>query len=306
MKFLLIGTIVKDRINFLDGMQLVSPGGLTHSINAALAVCDPEDRLVPVSRIGEDLNQDLQTLWPGALRVPNNGFIPFAGLNNCVELNYLDENERIEKSLNPMPPLTFQEIEPFLDVDVVMVNLISGWDVDLEFMKKLRSAFNGLIALDIHSLALERQVDGTRKYRKVKNVESWIDSADIIQLNEHEFKMIAGNTHDAEIFFRQTCTKKEKIINLTMGSHGSRNYRIKNNKCKVLQIKPDPNLTVIDPIGCGDTFFSVFGVIYGKTQDINYSTFIANKAAGIAGSVKGLADSFMLRQMLKSYTREDG
>ena len=55
MKILLVGTVVKDKILFLDKSQTESFGGLTHSINAALAVCQSEDRLIPVSRIGADI-----------------------------------------------------------------------------------------------------------------------------------------------------------------------------------------------------------------------------------------------------------
>lgn len=305
MKILLIGTVVKDKIIFLDKTQVESFGGLTHSINAALAVCNSDDRLIPFSRIGVDIYSDFNQLWMNDNRLVKDGLIPYSKKNNCVELTYLDANERIEKSLYPMPPLQFDEVAPFLDVDLILVNLISGWDVELLFMQKLRTAFDGLIAIDIHSLTLERLSDGTRRLKPVTYIQSWLECADIIQLNEREYEMIAGGEKDPEIFFMQTCAQTDKIINFTKGPQGSISYRIKKNRCEVIRISADQNIKVIDPIGCGDTFFAVFGINYFKTKDTKLSAFRANTVAASAGSIKGLADSVTLQKKLGLYTRED-
>ena len=305
MKILLIGTIVKDRIKFLDGTHVDSFGGLTHSINAVLAMCEENDFVIPVSRAGIDIYADIIKLWPDDNRLIKKGFIPYNHKNNCVELTYLDSNERVEKSIHPMSPLHFAEIEPFLDIDVVLVNLISGWDVELEFMLKLRAAFNGMVALDIHSLTLERLSDGTRRLTPIAYIRPWLESADIIQLNEHEFEMIAGNETNPEVFFMQTCALKDKIINLTKGARGSESYRIKNNHCEVIRTNIKKDIKVVDPIGCGDTFFAVFGISYFRSKDVKLSAVQANIAAALAGSVKGLADPEFLQQKIRLYSRED-
>ena len=237
-----------------------SLGGLTHSINAALAFCGPDDRLLPLSRIGKDIYPDIQKLWPDDMRLNRNGFLPYNSVNNYVELNYIDANERIEKSLDPMPSLHFKEVLPFLDVDIILVNLISGWDVDLKFMKKLRKAFQGLIGIDIHSLTLERLSDGTRRLRLVENIKSWLDCADLIQLNEREFGTIAPRGMKPEDFFLRTCVQTDKIINLTKGSQGSVSYRVSNDCCEVLNMSATPGIKIVDPIGCGDAFFAAFGI----------------------------------------------
>jgi hypothetical protein len=305
MKVLLIGTVVKDNIIFTDKTKVESFGGLTHSINAALALCNADDHLIPVSRIGVGIRAEFLQLWPNDVRLIKDGLIPWNQNNNCVELTCLDSNERIEKSLYPMPPLQFEEVEPYLDADLILVNLISGWDVELSFMQKLRASFNGLIALDIHSLTLERLPDGTRRLKPVSSIQPWLDTADIIQLNEREFEMIAGGEKDPEVFFKQTCAQTEKIINLTKGEHGSESYRIKNNHCEVIRINAHKELKVIDPIGCGDTFFAVYGISYFRTKDVKLSVFFANTAAALAGSIKGLANSAILQEKLSLYARED-
>ena len=285
---------------------MASLGGLTHSINAALAFCGPDDRLLPLSWIGKDIYPDIQKLWPDDNRLSRNGFLPYNSANNCVELNYIDANERIEKSLNPMPSLHFKEVLPFLDVDIILVNLISGWDVDLKFMKELRKTFHGLIGIDIHSLTLERLSDGTRRLRLVENIKSWLDCADLIQLNEREFGTIAPRGMKPEDFFLRTCVQTDKIINLTKGSQGSVSYRVSNDCCEVLNMSATPGIKIVDPIGCGDAFFAAFGINYGKTGDIKFAARKASIAASLAGSTKGLIDNVLLQRQLKEYTREDG
>lgn len=285
---------------------MASFGGLTHSINAALTFCTPNDRLLPLSRVGTDIYPDLEKMWADDKRLIRNGFIQYNKINNCVELCYIDKDERIEKSLNPMSPLQFEDVEPFLDVDLILINLISGWDVDLDFMVKLRNAFQGLIGIDIHSLTLERLADGTRRLRPVENIKSWFDSADLIQFNEREYEMIAPNRSKPEDFFLRTCAPRDKIINLTLGSQGSVNYRIINEHCEILKTYPPPGIKVVDAIGCGDAFFAVFGICYLKSKDIKFAAEQASIAASLVGSSKGLADSILLQQQIKDYTREDG
>lgn len=304
MKILLIGTVVEDKIIFLDGTQVSSFGGLTHSISAALAICESSDHLIPFSRVGSDIYADFVKMWANYKNICLDGFIPYNKNNNTVELTYLDTNERIEKSLNPMPPLKFEEIEQFLDVDLVMVNFISGWDVELEFMLKLRAAFKGLIAMDIHSLTLQRLSDGTRRLRPVSHIQPWLQSADMIQLNEREYEMISDGEQDPEVFFMQTCALTDKIINLTKGAHGSESIRIKNSHCEVINVNPDKKARIVDPIGCGDTFFAIFGINYFRTKDVNLSAISANKVAAIAGSMKGFANPATLRNKISLYSRE--
>ena len=289
----------------MDATQISSLGGLAHSINAALAFCGSDDRLIPFSRVGIDVYPDLQKMWPDDPRLVRDAFIPYNQLNNCVELSYIDANERIEKSLNPMPPLLFEEVEPFLDVDVVLVNLISGWDVELEFMVKLRNVFRGLIGIDIHSLTLERLPDGTRRLQAIENIKSWFDSADLIQFNEREYDMIVPINTKPEVFFMQTCAQMGKIFNLTKGARGSASYQIKNDHYEIINTYPDHNIKVIDPIGCGDAFLAAFGISYAKTGDMSFAARQANIAAGLAGSTKGLADPTQLQQRLNAYTKED-
>lgn len=305
MKILLIGTIVKDRIIFLDGTRVDSLGGLTHSINAALAICEKTDQLMPVSRVGTDIYADFVKIWKQYELINIDGFFPYNQNNNTVELTYLDANERIEKSLHPMLPLQFKEVEPFLDVDLIMVNLISGWDVELEFMMKLRAAFSGLIAIDIHSLTLQRLSDGIRRLKPVTHIQHWLDCADIVQLNEREYEMISNGEQDPKVFFIQTCVKTDKIINLTKGAHGSESFRIKNGHCEVIKISPDKQIRVIDPIGCGDTFFAIFGISYFRTKDIKLSAVRANTVAALAGSIRGLASPTMLQNKISLYSKEE-
>ncbi|MEJ2056078.1 MAG: hypothetical protein P8X42_19360 [Calditrichaceae bacterium] len=178
MKVLLIGTVVKDIIKYLDGTEVYAYGGLTHSINAALAVSDPGDRIIAMSWVGKDLYPDIQRNWQDNPRLLNEGFLRYSRINNCVELSYISKSERIERSLYPMPSLRFKDVKRFLNADMIIVNLISGWDITRKFIEKLREKFKGLISLDIHSLTLGRAEDGTRFLRPVNEIKPWLESAD--------------------------------------------------------------------------------------------------------------------------------
>ncbi|MEJ2542724.1 MAG: SDR family oxidoreductase, partial [Calditrichaceae bacterium] len=60
------------------------------------------------------------------------------------------------------------------------------------------------------------------------------------------------------------------------GAHGSESFRIKNSHCEVINTSSFKKLRVVDPIGCGDTFFAIFGINYFKTKDFKFSAKRAN------------------------------
>lgn len=305
MKILLIGTIVRDIIEYLDGSIFKAFGGLTHSINAALALCEEEDKLIPVSRIGKDIYNDIQNMWPDEPNLIRDGFLRDDKINNYVKLRYINESERIEQSLNPMKPLNFEDIKPLLSVDLVLVNLISGWDVRLEFIQQLRKNFDGIISVDIHSLTLGRSGNGTRYFRRLPDIKPWLDSADIIQLNMNEYRMIAEEDSKPEDFFLHTCAQSDKIFNLTNGEQGSKSILInKNGSYNVIKTPSAADVKVVDPTGCGDTFLAAFGIHYFKHKDVHLAARQANITAALAGSIKGSPDSGLLRKKLAMYSRE--
>jgi len=304
MKVILIGTIVQDTIQLVDDTQSKSLGGLFHTINAARAVLKSQDEIIPISFVGSNLYETLITELKKDVRINTAALIKCDQPNNTVELIYKNSEERFERSLHPMPTLKFEDLLPINDADLILVNMISGWDIDLDSFLKLKSKYPSLISIDLHSLFLKRNPDGTRHSQPYKNIESWMEGADLIQLNEKEYNTIIKNSILPEEFLLEACFETNKIINLTKGSNGSETYIINDKNIKKVKTSAHCEIDVLDPTGSGDVFLSAFGVNYFNSNDVEYSAERANLVAALAGTFKGVADPDMLKQMIEVHSRE--
>ncbi len=297
MNITIVGTIVKDRIFAVDGTVTESFGGLFYSIEALRAVCEQDDQINPVSFVGSDIYDEVIDYFKNDARVNLNGFYRIEQPNNNVELHYNDRAERTEYSLDPMPALKYHHIAPFLNADLLVINLISGWDIELQDLGKIADGFNGILSMDIHSLTLDREADGKRVRRKLKNPAKWLAIPDIIQMNKKEFESICNS--GLTIFYKKYCFDQNKIVNLTLGNQGSLSvYREKNEILKIAT--PPADLDVVDPTGCGDVFLSAFSCTYCKTKNIIKAAEFANFVAAVAGTKNGLPEANWLKAELEN------
>jgi len=299
MKFLVIGTIVRDIIRSFDGRTSRSNGGLCYTINSLLSIAEKDDRIVPVSFAGRDFYEEITDYYKGYEQIVTDGLVLCDQLNNTVELDYINPAERQEKSLHPFPSLPFTAVENFLDADAVIINMISGWDLELPVLKNIRDKFPGVISIDLHSLNMGRQNNGLRYFRPVSKIESWMEYADIVQANAKEFENIGGNLKQPQIFLSQSCFKDGNIFNLTLGSEGSSSYYYNKNELQQYNALPVENLQINDPTGCGDVYLAGFLYNYIKTKNLQGAADNANRIAAFSGTLNGLPDPDILRDKLR-------
>ncbi len=296
MNITIIGTIVQDRIIAVDGTVTESFGGLFYSIEALRAISAPQDRITPISFVGADLYDQVVAYFEKDKRINLQGLYRIDQPNNHVDLHYTDASERIEYSLDPLPPLTYEHIAPFLNAHLLLVNMISGWDIERAALQQAAAEFEGILSMDVHSLTLAREPDGRRVRRKPSDFEEWLALPDIIQFNKQEFESLF---HDGlTAFYKKYCFDRNKIVNLTLGNQGSISvYRQKESVVKVATSPPP--IPVADPTGCGDVFLSAFAYAYYRDKNIINGAKFANLVAATAGNRKGLPEAEWLRAALQ-------
>ena len=299
MKIAVIGTIVRDVLELPDGSVTHSLGGLLYTINALRACLDESDTVRPFCAVGKDVYSQVNRMYRNDPIVDLSGLIPVPGQNNRVRVVYHSREDRSEYSLSPLLPLSFDQVERALECDAVIINMVSGWDIHLETMKKIRKHFPGLIALDVHSLTLGRKENGLRYLCYPDRITEWIECADIVQMNEAEFKLITEKYPSPEFFWTASCFKQPKIINLTFGSRGSRSYLVDPEGVLAHDSAPYQGIEVVDPTGCGDAFMAGFLVGYLRSRDWKQAADQANRVAAVSGAFKGLPEPRGLKEKLE-------
>jgi hypothetical protein len=217
-----IGTFVWDIIHGRDPRTgpVEEWGGITYALSALDAALPEEWEIVPVMKVGSDLAhrardflRTLRRLAPDAALVE----VPYP--NNRVELHYFSDERRSEVLTGGVPGWSWLGLKPLItNLDALYVNLISGFELDLETAQLLRQHFRGPLYCDLHSLLLAVQPGGLRTPRPLPNVAEWCRCFDLLQVNEDEMALMAP---DPMGLAATALAEGVRCLTVTMGSRGA-------------------------------------------------------------------------------------
>ncbi len=216
-----IGSFVWDVIHGRDPRDapVEEWGGITYALGALDAALPPSWEFVPILKVGSDLAESARQFVANLDRVaPGAAPIEVPHPNNRVALHYLSDERRCERLTGGVPAWQWLGLKPLLaDLDALYINLISGFELDLETAQLIRQHFRGPIYCDLHSLLLAVQPDGMRTLQPLPNPAAWCRCFDLIQVNDDEMSMMASDPMAlAAIAFVEGVSS----IAITLGSRG--------------------------------------------------------------------------------------
>jgi len=300
-KLVVIGTINKDTIIFPNGKKTESFGGILYNILTLSYLGREGVKIYPVCNLGYDVYNQVISRLKNCDNVDLSGIKKANCKNNHAFLSINQNNQREEILENKVPPLSFSQIKPFLKADVILVNFISGFDLSLVTLKKIRKSTDALIFMDVHSLTLGVGDSGKRFFKAPKNWREWIKQADIVQMSLSELKELAKRNlksyQEIKEFGEYILSLGPKTVLITLGEKGAlmifydkvrRFVRMHLEKgSKVQRFK--------DATGCGDVFSAGFLICYIHTRDliksVNFANYVAAQKCKISG-VEGMKKLF--------------
>ena len=276
MKLGVLGTFVWDTIWTLADVQAGRPfqtwGGAAYSLAAAAAARPDGWEIVPLARVGADLEGEARRFMatlPGLSVGP--GILPVPEPNNRVELRYTDASRRGERLTGGVEAWTWEELEPRVaGLDALYVNFLSGYEMGLETAERLRAEFRGPLYADLHSLFLGCPGKGERQPRKLPEWERWAACFDAIQLNADELGEIGDPGEAMESRMARIVHAGPGLVLVTRGDQGAataarpgfpadplawpahRGQRLELDPPSIHRYSADPSDG--DPTGCGDVW----------------------------------------------------
>lgn len=288
MKLLVIGHSVEDHFN-QDGKDVVKPGGIFYTMLALQKFKTEDDSVF--------LNTS----------VSKNNYKLFAGLYDNIPQDYFNYIEKIPAVYLFLHNFkergeTYESISKKLEIktnnlkhfDGILINMITGFDIDLEQLKEIRQNYKGKIFFDVHTFSRGLDENLKRKFRPIPDFYEWAAALDIIQVNENEIFTISKKETELEIA-RDILSKGVKSLIVTKGEKGARIYSMKMGEVFSI-FKSAVKINAVNKIGCGDVFGAVFFYNYIKTGDVEISLEIANIAAGCSATYKEFENYDLLRQ----------
>jgi len=286
LRVIVIGEPCIDMIHKADGKIFNEPGGISYSIIAS-AVLNDGIEVVPVIGLHKDDEPYFRQLLQDLSSVNLSGVYSTQLRTRRVDLFYEDENNRWECSTQPIEPTPFEKIQPFLPAEGIHLNLISGSDVDLSTLKKVRTAsFNSHIHLDLHNIVMKHLPDTKRVRAAREDYLEWCGLADTVQLNEDEANAIDASMPNRYLLAEKILGTGVKALVITLAERGLVLFEKESGKVAE-HFFPPRAIDVVDPTGSGDVFGAAFlhAVMRGKSfmEAAEFGVEIAAKKVGITG-----------------------
>lgn len=289
-----IGTMVWDTIygRGTSPQQVEEWGGIAYALAALEASLPAAWEIVPLIKVGRDMaaraNAFLSAL---SKRAETARFVEVPEPNNRVTLRYTSATRRSEHLSGGVPPWTWHELGPMVrDLDVVYLNFISGFELDLEAAERLRRGFTGPIYADLHSLLLGVQCDGLRTPRTLPSVREWFACFDIVQLNEEELALIG---EDPLAVAAEALAQGVRLLLVTLGARGAVYFTVPpftlffhgrggldQRPIRTARIPAADGVEARDPTGCGDVFGATLIARLAAGEPVEEAIARANVAAG--------------------------
>ena len=267
MRLGVIGTMVWDTIFGRGaGAEPVEEwGGIAYALTALEASLPVEWEIVPLVKVGRDLAPEAnEFLVRLTMRSAARRFLEVPEANNRVTLRYESTERRTEQLSGGVPPWSWHELEPMVgDLDAIYLNFISGFELDLATVRKLRDCFGGPIYADLHSLFLGVASDGIRVPQPLADVEAWFACFDVVQLNEDELRLIGGDPMEVAA---RAVERGVGLLVVTLGRRGAVYFTAEpfeflnprpaapDAPIRTARVETPPVNDVCDTTGCGDVF----------------------------------------------------
>lgn len=289
MKLLYIGQSVEDYI-YIDEQIINKGGGLLYSVAGIISFLESEDEIYPVTQISKETKHLFENIYKNVKgnyisivdQIPQNHLILYKNKERDEKYKYITQKIDI-KSLNI----------DFSSYDGILLNMITGFDIDLDDLFYIRKKYDKVIYLDVHTLARGIDENYQRYFRKIENFDKWIKEIDIMQANENEILYVSP-FDDLDKIVKYLFDNGLSLLLLTLGEKGSKIYYKDGEKISEIIVNAFNSYSQ-NTVGCGDTFGSVFFYHYLKTKDLVLSAEIASKAAATITKFNSIEEFMRLK-----------
>jgi sugar/nucleoside kinase (ribokinase family) len=269
---LVIGSVNRDTVILPGRRPIAGFGGILYNIFGLSQLLDRSSTIIPVCNVGRDSHDDVMVLLENLPNVETSNIKRVEGDNNHCKLTYSDTESRSEIFTGFVPAISFSRIEELLSADIVIINFISGRDITLKTLKRIRKSCCNPIYMDFHTLSLGLKKDGSRYLRRPKRWREYVKCCDYLQMNSVEFELLSSRepNHDGlKSFYDSYLSDTCRALLVTFGSRGA---AIVVGNCGAAEVRfdsPSRKYRDTDSTGAGDLFTAGFcaGLVSGLSLE---------------------------------------
>ena len=273
-KIAIVGPIPVDTIRTYKGETITKYGCVTHPAIALAKLLEGIGEVIPIANIHKKDSKPILDLLNNYGNINTNGVYSDKDLGTIIELNFIDQNNRLEKQTANMGPITPEDVAPFLDADCFVFVPITDFEIEIETLKYIKAHSNAKIIFDAHGPTTYVTQEGKRLRRYWDDRDEWLKYIDVLKMNlEESLCSWVDKDYSDEELYNEDSTEHldafaEYVLNtnvstlyVTLDSRGCAAYTKDEGSVKKDFIHSVSVKDVIDTTGCGDSFAG--GLAYG-------------------------------------------
>ena len=306
MNITVIGHLAKDVFHLAaerSGVERMveSYGGVYYSIATLASLCSKDDRITPVFGVADDHYDSFGERLERFENVETKGLFKAKEPINEVHFFRGSTGARTECSKDINAPISFSRIKSYLDVDAVLINMASGFDITLETLDfiRMQTREQGTpIHFDFHSLTLGIDDQQKRFRRPLTDWRRWCFMVNSVQLSEDEAVTLTAERYDEPTLINQLMPLMVSALVITRGERGVTLVRQEHKKLFRDDLPGVPIERPIDTTGCGDVFGAAFLCEFLRTKDYLKAAAFGNRAAAAKSLFVGTDELESLKSQL--------
>ncbi len=307
-----VGPIPRDTILTHRGERIEKYGCVTHPTIALAKLLEGAGTVIPIAHVHEMDYEPIIELFKPYSNIDISGISSAKNSGTIIELEFIDQNNRLEKQIANMEPIKPQDVEAFLGVDCFVFVPITDFEIELQTLKYIREHSEAKIIFDAHGPTSFVDRHGNRLRRYWRDKEQWLPYIDVLKMNLEESLCCwydrnysaqeelfdEENTSHLDAFADFVLDRGVQTLYVTLDSRGCVIYQNRFGEISKDFIHSVKVEEVIDTTGCGDSFAG--GLAYGFTVHEN-----AKKAAQYANALGALRTQGKGFEVFKSLQETD-
>lgn len=281
-KVAVLGPIPRDHITTHNGEVIEKYGCATHTAIALSNLLGKDDVVIPVTHVRRQDEGAIRKIFDPYPNIILSHIDSEADQGDVINLNFVDQNKRLEKQVAFMNPIIPEDIIDLLDCEVFVFVPVTDFEVPLETLKFIKENSNGIIVFDAHGPTNTLTIHGDRLMKFWVDRDRWLPYIDVLKMNleeancswfekEYQLSELERNEEIAmeqlPHFAKHCLSKGLKALYITLDSRGVMVYTMEDGVFRE-QLVPSVKVgRVIDTTGCGDSFAG--GVAFGMLSDKN-------------------------------------
>jgi adenosine kinase len=298
MKIAVVGPIPRDTIITHKDETIYKYGCVSHPSIALSKLIEENGEVIPVAHVHQSDYQATLEVFAPYSNINTNFISDAYDQGTVVELNFIDQNNRIEKQQSNMHPIEPKDIES-IDAEVFVCVPITDYEVPKHTLKAMKAKGSKVI-FDAHGPTSYVDDQGNRHRCHWEDMEQWLPYIDVLKMNLEEslychFDSSAPIDYDSEDrshlddFAQKVLSHGVEYLYVTLDSDGCNLYeKQKDGSIKTTFIPSYEVQDVIDTTGCGDSFAGGLAFGFAAASD----PVIAGQYANILGAMRTQGKTF--------------